>query len=139
MPGGGFTIGSGTGTPSGGLVNIDFTTQTGQVVRPELFGVSMSTSNGTWGATFGDPNWVATMASLDIRHVRFQGEGIVETIFGGGTTPGSWNAVQPLIDKINVAFPHATFMWTGVDSGSTIDPNTLASELVQFFQHLDNT
>lgn len=94
--------------PSGSAINVNLTSPVGATVTKSLYGVSMSTNNSTFNATFGDASWVGTMASLGMQHVRLHFEGVLSTIFSSPTAAPDWSCLAPFVANFNTVFPTAT-------------------------------
>jgi hypothetical protein len=143
-PGTGFTIGSPVATPTTGAINVNLTSQTGVVCPQELWGVSQSTNNGTWNASFGDAGWVSAMASLNIQSWRLQGEGMIASIFGNNpnsSTP-NFTPLNPLTSNLRTALPNAVLMYTIIDPNgnsnyTTANPSAFANQVVLLANHLE--
>jgi beta-glucanase (GH16 family) len=144
---GGFTIGSAVANPSSGtLLNVNLTSQTGQVVGQSLFGISSSSNNHTFADTFADAGWVSTMAPLDFRGWRLQGENLIGSIFpsaSSSTGADFTGAISILAAHIRTALPNAELMWTCVDPGmlpayQTSSASVFASQMVQIATYLES-
>ena len=142
---GGFTIGPATAMPTSGAININLTAPTPLSVSQELFGVSQSSNNSSWNASFGDSTWVATMAALDVRSWRLQGEHLMDGIFPSANSASGANfaVLDPMVNNINKAFPNAKKMWTIVDAGmspgySNCSPAVFTSQVMQVLNYLES-
>jgi beta-glucanase (GH16 family) len=143
----GFTISGPVSTPTNGtLLNVNLTSQTGLSVDQSLFGVASSANNQTYADTFADPGWVSTMATLDIRGWRQQGENMMASMFPSAGSASGANFSGPIsifAAHVRTAFPNADLMWTCVDPGmlpayQTSDPNVFASQVTQLATYLES-
>jgi hypothetical protein len=143
-----FTISGTVTTPTTGVINVNLTLPTANVVGSELFGVSQSTSNANWSGSFADPNWVATMAALNIQSWRLQSEGLFNNYFTGpnDTSAGSFGVLDPLVTSINTAFPNAKKFVTLIDpnfanawaNGVVTNPTNVAAQCVKLATYLES-